>query len=74
MIDRIVLGYEREDPLIAVLGYVAYFSEREMRVAEISGDGKSDEEIAKELGINQQQVSDIKKRINKRAKEILKGQ
>ncbi|UCG92700.1 MAG: hypothetical protein JSV97_03045 [candidate division WOR-3 bacterium] len=76
MLDRIILGYERDGPLIAVVSeYYSHLllSDREIQYAELIAEGISEEEIAQELRISPQQVSDIKKSLKEKAAVILRG-
>ncbi len=73
MINRIVFGCERDDPLLSVIDHVPYFSDIEIQVAELENEGKNEREIAENLGIDQQRVSEIKNRIREKAMEILRG-
>ena len=73
MINRMLLDYERDGPLIAVLNRILYFSEKELKVAELSSNGKSDNEIIEILKISPEHLDDIRKGIKERVKEILRG-
>jgi DNA-binding CsgD family transcriptional regulator len=70
---RIVFGHERDSPLSEILVHVQHFSDKEFEVAELSGNGNDDKEIADLLKISEVHVSNIKKNIKKRVKEILRG-
>ena len=73
MIKRIVFGNETDDPQAPVISQVPYFSDVEIQVAELDGEGRSEKEIAESLNMNQQQANEIKRRIREKVSEILRG-
>ena len=73
MFNRSVFGYENNDPLGAFLDGILYFSERELKVAQLLGNCRSDEEIAELLKIDEKELGEIKKRISQQAKQIVRG-
>lgn len=73
MVSRIVFGYESNDPLSVFLDGILYFSERELKVAQLLGNCRSDEEIAGLLKIDEKELNKIKNRISQQAKQIVRG-
>ena len=73
MINKIVFGYERNDSLIELLDGALYFSEKELRVAELLAGSKSENEIAEILKISKNEVGEIQNSIKERAKAMLRG-
>ena len=72
MYNKIVFGYER-DPLIAYLDGILYFSEKELEVAELIGNCRSDKDIAELLRISEKELNEIKCRIREQAMQIVRG-
>ncbi len=73
MINKIVFGYERNDSLIGLLDGALYFSEKELRVAELLAQSKSENEIAEILKISENEVCGIRSSIKEQAKVMLRG-
>jgi len=73
MNNRIVLGYDGNNPLIECLDGILYFSESELKVARLIDNCRSDEEIAKILKISEIELGNIKRKIREQAKQIVRG-
>ena len=64
MFNRIVFGYEGNNPLGVFLDGILYFSERELKVVQLLGNCRSDKEIAELLKIDEKELNEIKSRRN----------
>jgi DNA-binding NarL/FixJ family response regulator len=73
MINKIVFGCERNDSLIELLDGALYFSEKELRVAELLAQSKSENEIAEILKISENEVCEIQSSIKERVMAMLRG-
>ena len=72
MYNKMVFGYER-DPLMEYLDGILYFSEKELEVAQLIGNCRSDKDIVQLLRINEEELNDIKRRIREQTKLIVRG-
>ena len=71
MRDIMWLKYERDDPHLVMHDMMLYFSEKELEVAELSMNGRTEDAIARELKITPERLEEIRKNMRIRMKEIL---
>lgn len=73
MLSRLVWGHDKSGPLNGIADALSPYSSMEIRVAELSSEGKSDEEIAQMLRIEPQHVGELKREILAKARACMRG-
>jgi len=71
MFDIMLYRYERDDPHLVMHDMILYFSGKELEVAELSMNGKTDDAIAHELKISPERLREIRTNMRIRMKQIL---
>jgi len=73
MLNGLVWNDEKSGLLDGIADVLSPYSDREIRVAELSSEGKSNEEIARILNMKPQHVSDIQREILAKARACMRG-
>ena len=71
MRDIMWLKYERDDPHLVMHDMMLYFSEKELEVAELSMNGRTEDDIAREVKITPERLEEIRRNMRIRMKEIM---
>lgn len=73
MLERIDLGCDKDGPLDGVANAISPYTNQEIKVAELSAEGSSDQEIAEILRISPQHVCELREAILIKAKAVMRG-
>lgn len=73
MLNGLFWNHEKSGPLNGIADALSPYSNIEIRVAELSSEGKSDEEIARILNIEPQHVGELRGEILAKARACMRG-